>query len=233
MYFLFVFIGACFASFSFHFAERRRKNISQFKYSHCLYCDTPIPPIYLIPIIGYLFSYGYCKSCHAPIPKVLPYLESIGALVGFLLCHQSISPLHPMTQLLIATVLLLMSLDDYYTQWIRDSDLICYGILIIFDILVFNSLFWSERIVGAFIVTIPLFLIYYCFPHALGSGDIIFISLSGFYLGIIYITYAFCIGIFAALIYSIWLMIRHKATKESSIPLIPFLSIGVLCMMLI
>lgn len=132
--FVFYFIlGACFGSFIPCFAQRRYEHQSQFERSHCMYCGRPIAPLYLIPIIGYFFSRGRCHVCQKPIPKILPCLELFGALIGVLLTVQTIYTLRPFGQLLIASMLLLMSLDDYYTQWIHDSDLILYGVFILFE----------------------------------------------------------------------------------------------------
>lgn len=229
---LYFIVGACFGSFISCFAERRQNKISQIKRSHCINCGTAIAPIYLVPIVGYFFSRGHCQTCHIPIPKSLPCFEILGAFVGLLLSFQATYSIHPFSQLLIVSVLLLMSIDDYYTQWIHDSDLLLYSALILFDIITYNELFWSERLLGTCIVALPLLLIHWRFPEALGSGDILFMALSGFYLGVINITYAFFVGIVSALIYSTKLLLQHKATKDSAIPLIPFLSLGVLCMML-
>lgn len=233
MSFFYFIISACFGSFISCFAERRRKNISQFERSHCMNCGAPIAPLFLAPILGYFFCHGRCTSCHTPIPKLLPCLEIFGGFIGIVLSYQTSNIIHLISQLLITSVLLLMSLDDYTMQWIHDSDLLIYSIFILFDTLTFNHLFWSERILGTCIVSLPLLLIHRRSPEALGSGDVIFIALSGFYLGMIDITYAFLIGIVAALIFSAWQILRHNATKESSIPLIPFLSLGVLSMMIL
>ena len=231
--FVFYFIlGACFGSFIPCFAQRRYEHQSQFERSHCMYCGRPIAPLYLIPIIGYCFNRGRCHVCQKPIPKILPCLELFGALIGVLLTVQTIYTLRPFGQLLIASMLLLMSLDDYYTQWIHDSDLILYGVFILFDAICFDSLWLPDRLLGTCIITLPLLLIYWRFSGALGSGDILFMALSGFYLGVVDITYAFLIGIISALLYSARLLLQHRATKESAIPLIPFLSIGVLSMMI-
>lgn len=232
MSFFYFIIGACFGSFIPCFAQRRYKQQSQFERSHCLHCGTPIAPFYLIPIIGYFLSHGRCRTCQTPIPKILPCLELLGALIGGLLAVQAVHTLRPFGQLLIASMLLLMSLDDYYTQWIHDSDLMLYGVFILFDTICFDSLWWPERLVGACIIALPLLFIYRCFSGTLGSGDILFMALSGFYLGVVDITYAFLIGIISALLYSARLLLQHRATKESAIPLIPFLSIGVLSMMI-
>ena len=232
MSFFYFIIGACFGSFISCFAERRRKNISQFERSHCMNCGAPIAPLFLAPILGYFFCHGRCTSCHTPIPKLLPCLEIFGGFIGIVLSYQTSNIIHLISQLLITSVLLLMSLDDYTMQWIHDSDLLIYSIFILFDTLTFNHLFWSERILGTCIVSLPLLLIHRRSPEALGSGDVIFkdnlITQKKYD-----ITYAFLIGIVAALIFSAWQILRHNATKESSIPLIPFLSLGVLSMMIL
>lgn len=225
-------VGACVGSFIPCFAERRYKHAFQTERSHCTNCQKTIAPLYLIPILGYFLSHGRCHFCQVPIPKSLPILEAAGALVGLILSFQASNPIHLLLQLLIVSLLLLMSFDDYYTQWIHDSDLLLYAVLILIDGTVFSSSFLIDRILGMGIIALPLLIIHYRFPLALGSGDILFMAASGFYLGIVDTTYAFFIGIVTALLYSVTLLIQGKATKETAIPLIPFLSIGVLSMTL-
>ncbi len=226
-------LGACLASFVTCYAQRRQLGLSQWGRSHCMSCKTPIAPPYLIPIIGYFLAQGHCKTCHAPIPKAFPCLELLGAVVGLLLSYQAIHVFEPLLQLLIGALLLLMSLDDQQTQWIHDRDLWCYGLLVLIDGCCFNTLFWSERLIGLFLVAFPLALIRWRFPQSLGSGDILFMAISGFYLGMVDVSYAFLIGIFTALAYGIVLLVLKKATKKTAIPLIPFLSIGVLSLMIL
>ena len=220
--FFFIF-GACLGSFIPCFAERRQKNLSQIDRSRCLHCGQAIAPLYLVPILGYFFSSGHCRYCGAPIPKSLPFFETVVANLCALLSLSTAPALHTTLLCIIFAFLLLLSLDDWQLQQIHDSDLILYGVLLILDSVLYGAHFWLDQVIGALIVALPLFIILRLFPQGLGSGDVLFMAISGF----IAVTHAFLIGIFCALIYALYLIIIKKVRRDASLPLIPFLAAGV------
>ena len=224
--FFFIF-GACLGSFIPCFAERRQKNLSQIDRSRCLHCGQAIAPLYLVPILGYFFSSGHCRHCGAPIPKSLPFFETVVAILCALLSLSTAPALHTILLCSVFALLLLLSLDDWQLQQIHDSDLILYSVLLILDSVLYGAHFWLDQAIGAVIVALPLFIILRLFPQGLGSGDVLFMAISGFYLGTIAVTHAFLIGIFCALIYALYLIIIKKVRRDASLPLIPFLAAGV------
>lgn len=225
---LFFFIlGACLGSFIPCFAERRQKNLSQIDRSRCLHCGQAIAPFYLVPILGYFFSRGHCRHCGAPIPKSLPFFETVSAILCALLSLSTAPAPHTILLCIVFALLLLLSLDDWELQQIHDSDLILYSVLLVFDSVFYDTHFWLDQAIGAVIVALPLFIILRIFPQGLGSGDVLFMAISGFYLGTVAVTHAFLIGIFCALIYAFYLIIIKKAGRGASLPLIPFLAAGV------
>ena len=222
----FTIFGTCLGSFIPCYAERRQINASHFERSRCMSCHNNIPYIYLIPILGYFLSKKQCIYCHTPIPKLFPIFEALGGISGFFISYFSSSFYHSCIQLLIISTLLLLSLDDCDTHWIHDEDLIFLAVIETLDLLLFTSSPWIEHFIGALIISVPLLIIYYICPNTLGSGDIIFMSINGFYMGFVNISYAFLTGILIALCFSIKLIIQKKASSKTSIPLIPFLSSG-------
>lgn len=231
---LFFFIlGACLGSFIPCFAERRREGRSQRGRSSCPHCGETISPLYLIPVLGYFLSSGHCRHCGAPIPKTLPLIELLGGLSGALVALSTDPFLHHLLLLAILSVLLLLSLDDYKQQEIHDSDLLIYAALILIDLLLFSGSFlWLDHLIGSVIVALPLFLITRIRPDSLGEGDVIFMAVSGFYLGTRAVCVAFLIGTLSALIIAGVLLLREKATRNTAIPLIPYLAFGVVSVML-
>ena len=229
----FTILGTCLGSFIPCYAERRQINASHFDRSRCMTCNNNIPYIYLIPILGYFLSRKRCVYCHTPIPKYFPVLEALGGASGFFISYFSSSFYHSCIQLLIISTLLLLSLDDYNTHWIHDEDLIFLAFIEVTDILLVSSSPWIDHIIGAFIISVPLLAIYYIRPNTLGSGDIIYMMINGFYMGFVNISYSFLAGVLIALCFSIKLIIQNKATYKTSIPLIPFLSTGIYLIMLL
>lgn len=229
LYFL---LGCCLASFVPCFAERRQKHLSQRGRSRCLICGAEIAWHDLIPIAGYLVTQGRCRHCGTPISKRYPIFEATGGLLALMLGAAAMPTLHTLLLLASLSVLFLLSLDDAFTQQISDSDLLIYAILLLCDSLLYGSHEWLLQGLGAILIALPLWIITRLRPDALGEGDVIFMAISGFYLGANGIAYAFLIGILAALLYAISLLLWRNANIKTAIPLIPFLSFGIAALMM-
>ena len=225
---LFFILGACMGSFVPCFAERRQKKLSQWGRSYCMTCQQTVAMRDLIPILGYFFCRGHCRRCGTPIPKILPIFEGLsGCITALLALH--FSPIaHVLLLLAGYSVMLLLSLDDWQDKTIHDSDLLLLFIILALDALLFGQHLWLSHIIGAVIVSAPLFMISYFWPYALGSGDALFMAIVGFYFGIPTVTYAFCLGILTALCYAIYLLAGKHASRSTALPLIPFLTLGTL-----
>lgn len=232
MYIFVMFLfNTCLASFIACFSERRHLHISLWTRSCCMSCKKTIPFRYLIPIVGFLLTHRKCIYCKTSIPPALFLIELIGAFNGIFI-GIFINSIHIACLLTAtATLFLLISFDDWQTQLVHDSDLVIYALLSI-GLFIYTKNSFNEHFFGMLLILLPLLLIYYIFPEHLGNGDIIFLTIAGFHLGIFFIPYAFAIGTFLALIYSLLLLYKKKAAKDTAIPMIPFLASGVWCTLL-
>lgn len=221
-----VLLNLCLSSFVACLSERRCTNDSLLTRSHCQSCQQTLPWHQLIPIVSYLFAKGHCRYCKAPIPKLLFITECIGLANGIYIGHCFVASSDMLLYSLIANTLLLLSLDDYRSQSIHNIDLWLLAALIGIDVF-FSSSFITFHLLGAVIISLPLLLLYFFYPSQLGSGDIYFLAITGFWLGLFYIPYAFAAGIFLSLVYAIYLLKTQKATRHTPIPMIPFLATGV------
>lgn len=228
-----ILLGACLGSFIPCFAERRAAQESQWTRSHCDHCGRTIAPLYLIPVAGYFLARGRCSHCQAAIPRIYPLLEALGAVIAGCFAMQHAPFGHSMLLIATASMLLLLSLDDWQSQLIYTSDLVLYALLLLIDLWLYGAHWWPDRLLGAAIVALPLLGIYLLRPDALGSGDIIFMAASGFYLGIVPTTYAFLLAMVLALCYALYLLRGKAASQSTAIPLIPFLALGVLSQLLL
>lgn len=230
---LFFILGACVGSFVPCYAERRQKHLSQKGRSYCMACRQTIAKRDLLPIIGYFLCGGRCRHCGTPIPKMLPVLEALSGSIAALLSLLAPPIVHALLLLAGYGILLLLSLDDWHSKTIHDSDLLLLFIILALDALLFGQQLWLSHIIGAVIVAAPLFIISHFWPHALGSGDAIFMAIVGFHLGIPAVTYAFCIGILTALGYAVTLITCKRASRSTALPLVPFLAMGTMLTILL
>lgn len=219
-------LNVCLASFVTCFAERRQKGFSLWTRSQCMVCNRPISFPYLLPILGFFLAHRRCTSCQAPIPTSLFVIECIGLCNGPLIGIAVNNIFDLLLYTAFASLLLLMSFDDWHTQTIHDSDLWCFASLSFLYFLLQETPFLTH-LLGALLISLPLFVLYYFYPTHLGSGDVFFLAIAGFLLGVFHIAYAFALGTFSALLYALFLLWTHQANRESAIPMIPFFATGV------
>ncbi len=82
------------------------------------------------------------------------------------------------------------------------------------------------HLIGAVIVSVPMLLMALIIKGAFGGGDIKLMAAAGFYLGWKYTLAGIVVGLFAAGLYSIYLLIRKKLKAKSKLKLAPFLAYG-------
>lgn len=182
-----------------------------------------------------LYSYwrrtGHFLSTENECARVWPVIIVFGC-TSLLIGQTPGGPHRHFFLLAIFAMLLLLSLDDWVTQTIRDSDLLLLALLFVIDVFTFGDFAWLDRFIGAFITSLPLYIIHRIRPDALGIGDVLFLVICGFYLGTFAICYAFLLACISALLYALLLLIIRKASRDTPIPLIPFLSFGVAAIIL-
>ena len=84
----------------------------------------------------------------------------------------------------------------------------------------------TNRLIGAVVIALPMFLLALFIEGAFGGGDIKLMAASGFLLGVKGIVCAMFLGILAGGIYCIVMLLLHKLDKKASFAFGPFLAIG-------
>ncbi|MDR2589961.1 MAG: A24 family peptidase [Oscillospiraceae bacterium] len=94
-------------------------------------------------------------------------------------------------------------------------------------------IFFSESLLGFVIGGGVSLLVYIISKKGLGGGDVKFLAVAGLYLGIYGILPAMLIGSILAGLTGIGLILIKKIKKKDSIPLAPFLCIGIIATVVI
>ena len=81
-------------------------------------------------------------------------------------------------------------------------------------------------LIGAVCVSVPMLILALMIKGAFGGGDIKLMAAAGLYLGWKYTVAGVAVGLFAAGLYGIYLLIRKKAGPKSKLKLAPFLAYG-------
>lgn len=230
-FFLIVYGSFCFG-LAAHLSQARRIKDAVFPRPTCASCHEPISLLILVPILGYFCAHGHCTRCKNSLSKTPLFFEALGGLLGLALSFGSWTLAHNLPTLTALALLLLLSLDDWRSLHIYDSDLLLLVLVLFGDLLLTQTQAWFLHIIGMGTVALPLLLLRKVGKNSLGSGDVLLMAVMGFYLGPLDISYAFLLACLAALVYSLWLMAFRKATPTTSIPLIPFLALGCSAMLL-
>jgi leader peptidase (prepilin peptidase) / N-methyltransferase len=204
--------------------------------SYCPSCGNLIPWYLNIPVLSYVVLRGRCKNCREPISPLYPAVEILNALLTYCaFLHYGFSL---MTILAAAffSVLIVVSFIDLQHQIIPDglviSILLLGALNAFYQIAVLNEP-WYIFVIGMIAASLPLFLLGLLFPDSLGGGDVKLMAAAGLFLGWKLILLALFLGNFVALFYVIVLIILRKFNRSTPIPFGPFLSIGMICSLLL
>ena len=99
-------------------------------------------------------------------------------------------------------------------------------LLILFILSAVYSIFYPHNILYAFIITAPFILLYY-FAHSIGGGDIKVIFCLSLVMGYPYSIYSLVFAFILSGVFSLLLLIFKRGNIKSTIPLVPFITIGI------
>jgi leader peptidase (prepilin peptidase) / N-methyltransferase len=192
--------------------------------SACMSCAAPIAWYDNLPILSYLFLRGRCRSCAATIPWKYPLVELVTAvLVGACVLAFGFSAQAAVAAFFCAT-LVAVSVVDLERRIIPNRIVLpAVAIVLVAQTLLFPSPEWALAAFGA---ALFLFLAALAYPAGMGMGDVKLALLLGAMLGRT-APVAMMIGMIAALVPSVALLVRHGgAARKMGIPFGPFLALG-------
>jgi len=221
--------------------------------SICFSCNTVLQKKDLFPILSFLFLKGRCRYCDSKIPKETFIIEILMGLLSVLAALKSGFTFSDFSWLLstnycllttIFAVILLISVYDLKHFIIPDSFLVSFFIFSFLYTLLLATGYWLliVNLLSGIVLTIPFLLLFLISKGRwLGFGDVKYIAVLGFFLGLSQglsaVVLAFWIGAAFALV--ALLLKRFKShfslptlvnnlTIKSEIPFGPFLSAGII-----
>jgi leader peptidase (prepilin peptidase) / N-methyltransferase len=192
--------------------------------SACMSCGTPIAWYDNLPILSYFFLRGRCRSCGETIPWKYPLVELLTALlIGASVLAFGFSAQAAVASFFCAA-LVAISVVDLERRIIPNRIVLpAAAVVLAAQTLLFPSPEWALAAVGA---SLFLFLAALAYPAGMGMGDVKLALLLGAMLGRT-VPVAMMIGMIAALVPSIVLLVRHgSAARKMGIPFGPFLALG-------
>jgi len=192
--------------------------------SACMACTAPIAWYDNVPLVSYLSLRGRCRRCGARIPLRYVLIEAATGLLvaGSLLAFGA----HPtaLVAMVFCAALVAVSATDFEHRIIPNRIVVpAAGIVLVARTIIDPSPEWA---LGALAAAGFLFLALLAYPAGMGMGDVKLALLLGAMLGRT-VGVALMVGMFAALVPSVVLMVRHgAAARKMALPFGPFLALG-------
>ncbi len=203
----------------------------------CHYCGRDLPMKYILPIYGSILSLR-CPHCGEREGGRALASEIICALLFLLLYLVYGFSYLFFEYALLASVLLVLSLIDLDIHEIVHSMLLLVLVLgvinFVFSFFSFSltDTVWWEHLVGAFVISLPLFLLM-IFTGGIGGGDVKLMFCLGLLLGYKLTLVAFFFGIVIAALAAIVLRVAFGRGSKYQVALVPFLSLGTMIALLV
>ena len=197
----------------------------------CPSCGRKIPLRFTLPIVGAFLARFRCPHCGEKQSVTVPISEWVFAAICVLLYLVYGFSYLFFVYLLTAVALLLLSLIDLDIKEAPHSLLLVILLLgamtFVFSFFSFSQTgtVWWEHLVGAFVVSLPLFLLM-ILTGGIGGGDVKLMFCLGLLLGYKLTLFTFFIGIILAAIVAVVLRLAFGKGSKYALPLVPFLAVG-------
>jgi len=202
--------------------------------SHCSKCKHDLSPIDLVPVFSYIFLRGRCKYCNEKISIRYPFIESLNGILYLIVFFKFGLTLIALKYCILVSILIVIGMIDYDTQYVFTSTTIFGGIIAGIFIII-QAIFYKAGVIdlilggviGFGIIGLIVFL-----TKGMGEGDIEIAAACGLFLGV----KGILLGLFLAIILGgivgiIILLLKLKKAKEK-IAFGPCIAIGSLISML-
>lgn len=123
-------------------------------------------------------------------------------------------------------ILAMIGIADWRTRKIQNESLFLLLLYSVPQIYLYSDISVGYRIVGLFIISIPLLLLTMFLPGSFGGGDIKFMAVNGWILGCVNIVIAFSVGMMFGGMVILPLLLLGRVTRKDEVAMGPFLVMG-------
>lgn len=229
MEWLLVFIlGAAIGSFMNVLIVRTPRDESvSFPASHCMSCNTPLRVWHNVPIFSWLFLRGKCSFCGAKISAQYPIIEILSAFIFLFTTMKLGINLHAFGIALVFTLLLSLSVIDFYYKMVPDSlnlAALTFAILSATSLGQLGYNFTNALLFAGGFTLLRFYLSYALKKEAMGEADIMIAATMGAVLGIQLALVAIFLSALLAL--PVLLLTQSDDEESKQLPFIPFLAMA-------
>lgn len=199
--------------------------------SYCPKCHKTLKAYDMIPIFSWILLRGKCRFCRSPISIRYPLIELAGALLAVWCFHRFEFTLDTIVVFIVVITLLAVTMIDFDTMTIPNGLIIFLIFPIIILCILHPEINFINRLIGFFLISLPMYLLTLLIPDCFGGGDIKLIAVCGFMLGWQMVLLAMFIAILAGGVYAFYLILSKKAKKGAHIAFGPYICLGVMLSM--
>lgn len=198
--------------------------------SHCMVCGRRLHWFELVPLFSWLCLGGKCHGCKTPISPQYPLIEALNGILWVICFYVLGFSYDTMFCCAMTSALLVLSVIDGRIQEIPFSINVFIFVVALLR-LAFDFVFWKERLIGFFCVSLVLLLVAFATGGgAIGGGDIKLMAVCGLFIGWKAIVLAFFLGCIIGSVVHIIRMVFFGAGRNLALG--PYLSVGVFLAML-
>lgn len=198
------------------------------KRSYCPNCKRTLRWYELVPVLSYVAQSGKCRNCKESISVLYPLVELATGL-GWALSYRHSAGLWEFlfSVSLVSCCMILFVTDSYY-QIIPNKVLLSFLPIFIGWRIFFPVYTLTNHLLGALSASLLLAVIIVASKGGMGMGDLKFFTLLGWLFGWQQFLLLFLLATGYGTIYSLILVLRKKANRQSRIPFGPFISLAAL-----
>jgi leader peptidase (prepilin peptidase)/N-methyltransferase len=221
-------LGAAIGSFMNVLIVRTPRDESvSFPASHCMSCNTPLRAWHNIPIFSWIFLRGRCSFCDDKISAQYPIIELLGGLIFLLIAMKLGINLQAFGVALVFTLLLSLSVIDFYYKMVPDSlnlSALTVAILSATSLGQLGYNFTNALLFAGGFTLLRFYLSYLLNKEAMGEADIMIAATMGALLGVKLALVAIFLSALLAL--PALLLTRTEDEDSQQLPFIPFLAMA-------
>ncbi len=265
---IFFIFGASVGSFVNVILDRYNTGLKFWKgKSFCFSCNTLLKRLHMFPVVSFLFLRGRCSNCGSRIPYESFVIESIMGILSVLvvfklgLLNSDFSWILATNYLLLISIFATIVLISFYDlrhmiipdsfllvflflSFIHNSYLIIHNSILSLGTLSFKLLATSLLIdvLSGILLALPFLTIFLLSKGRwMGFGDIKYIAVLGFFLGVVNGSSAVILAFWIGAVFSVVLLLTPRVLRilglsneknsfkmNSAIPFGPFLSLGII-----
>jgi len=221
-------VGAVIGSFLNVLIYRIPKGLNPAKgFSFCPTCRHRLFAKDLVPVFSYLLLGRKCRYCRTAISPRYMVNELIGGGLAAASWYLAGSPIQAVLYFALLCVLLTIAWIDADTMEIPDVLNIAVAVLGVLSIWLGPAMPLREHLIGAAVVSVPLFLISLVIGGAFGMGDVLLLAAAGLFLGWKCVLVAAFIGILIGGVYGVYLLASKRKGRQEHFAFGPALCVGI------